>query len=1109
MRGSSLVEGFISNKVRALFCYLVMNPHPHTRETLAGLLWGDMPENEARANLRKALSNLRKLFPEWFHITRQTVTFDTQSPYTLDVAEFQRLYERLQGQLSPEERPKILQELVSLSRGEFLAGFYVAGASTFNEWAFGWRERFSEQAFQARYALAEHYMAHRLYPQAVTHLRHILSMDPWREDVHRDLMMAYARMGEQKAALKQYAVCKQVLSRELDVLPAPETVLLYERIKARGERPSGNIPRQPVPCFGREKELQIITQRLTSANCRWLTVTGLGGVGKTRLAIDAAQQLSPFFFDGVFFVSLASVHTLQAVVSTIAETLGMLFDEQGDRIEQLVGYLQQRETLLVLDNCEHLTTITPVLEHLLEHTHNLKVLLTSRQRLHSAWEHVLPLQGVQVDSPQDSADVPSPAVHLFRYHARRVRPGFSPSAEEMGTIRQICRTLGGLPLGIELAAAWVGSMTCSQILRAILETPAFLDSTLPARKSQYHGLRAILRYTWIQLTPQEQRCFARLAVFGDSFTAEAAQAIAGLSPTLLGRFVEHGLLHTTILDAPEFPPRYTLHQLWLQFATDRLAEMPAERQDGYHAHRRYYLALLQHATAPFPVPDFNNAYIAWKRALELAPYEEFEACTRTIVAFLVSHNRYDELLEILQSALQRMASQRNPDTTLQARWLRLMGEAYFRLGQLPKSLEYHHQALTVLGMDMPASLPRQALELGREILRQVWHRLRMPRPDAQRKHRYLEGARSYERLGQILFFESVPAVTLLYTSLRGMNLAEKAPPSDVLSRLYGNMILGSGLVPLHTMARFYRRLALEVAQRLDSPSALSWVLEISSIYTCGIGDWAQAEQEAWQAIALANQESDTRRRNECLVMPAHAAHARGDFRRSAELWQQIYLTALQSGDIQAQRWGLSGQAENFLPLGRFEESAAYLQATLELPLKVADIGTDITCYGLLALTRYQQEKFSEARRVADIGLRLVAESSPTAFSSVNGYTCLALVYLLLWKNAPQDAALADAARQSTSALWAFSRIFTLGRPAALLAAGLLAWLSGKQTKAMQLWRRGIASARALQMPYLEASLYNHMAHHLPEGHPEKDTAMAKSQQIFARLQVPAVIRETA
>ncbi len=1109
--GGTLVETFSTNKIRGLFIYLATTRQAYTRDNLSGLLWGEMPNKEARVNLRKALSILNKLFPEALVIDRNQVRFNPEYPCTLDINEFNEHIERAQE--DDPHRKEHLQQAVDLYQGEFLAGFYLPDTPVFSQWVFGLREHLGQKALQSMAALAQVYSDERAFPPAVELFQRMLGIDPWCENTHRNLMLAYARMGNYNAALAQYHTCRKILSKELDVLPSIETHKLYERIKSRRDSSGGNLPRQATPFVGREEEIETVVSLLSSAACRLLTITGIGGAGKTRLAIEAAKQLQQFFLDGVFFVSTASVHEEQALISVIGSATGSPFGKQNSLLKQLVQQLEQREVLLVIDNFEHLTANAPILEHILESCPGVKFLVTSREPLLSAWEQVFLLGGLPVDGQPSGKKVDSASVQLFVQTARRIRHDFELSAEDAPVVREICRHLDGIPLGIELAAPWVVSLTCRQILENIRKTTTFLErpEKADAANQSAESLQSVLEYTWQQLPSGTQRCFTRMSVFNDSFSLEAARAVAGASEHVLTHLLSRGLLSRV---TREDSAHYAMHSLWQQFTARKLAALPEEAGEAEHAHFRYYfdllkttvrpLSLTQAGQAAFPdEPAFNNMRKGWEYAIRDADYAAFEAYTRALARLLEARNRYEELRTMLKRALER--AKPHHSKRLQAHWLRLIGESLFRSGKLSESLDYHRQALRTLGLPMPATLFSRSLALAGEVIRQIFHRMVKPRmtphntPEAGT---LLEGARTLERLGQILFFKNEATVTLLYTSVRGMNLAEKVAPSATLSRLYGNMILGSGMATAHRLARYYRKLALDVAQHIEDPAALSWVLELSSLYHCGIRQWDDAAKEARQAIRLAQSLGDSRRVDECQVMLAHIDCQQGRFRQSAERWLDIYLSAYKRGDVQAQRWGLSGQAENFLPLGRTDEAISYTKTALEMPLEVTDTGTDVSCYGLLARAYMMQGKTEEALRAANAGLDLISSTSITAFSSLEGYISLAFVFLRLWEADPENALFARSAKKAEAILWKFSRIFTIAEPQALLHRGMLAWMRSQPEKARHFWQSGLVLASKAKMPYQEALICAELVHRLPAEDPLSASSRGRIGEICSVLNIP-------
>jgi DNA-binding SARP family transcriptional activator len=226
--GTPPLPGFTYSKGKALLAYLAVTGQPCGRETLAALLWSELPDSEARTNLRVVLSNLRQFSEPYLLITRETVGLNPQCRPWIDVVAFQQALPPSRGASDLDQ----LQAAVTLYRGDLLAGFTVPGASLFDEWVAGQRERLRQLAMFALHALATKYVARRTYLAGIGTLNQLLTLDPWREEAHRQLMELYAHSGQRSAALAQYAICRQILADELGIGPADETQALYHAILA-------------------------------------------------------------------------------------------------------------------------------------------------------------------------------------------------------------------------------------------------------------------------------------------------------------------------------------------------------------------------------------------------------------------------------------------------------------------------------------------------------------------------------------------------------------------------------------------------------------------------------------------------------------------------------------------------------------------------------------------------------------------------------------------------------------------------------------------------------------------------------------------------------------
>ena len=390
--GGEPVNTFRSAKTRALLVYLALESNrPHTRDALAGLLWPDQSNQTARDNLRQTLAILRKAIGDAenaqspsLDITRNTIQFNLGSDHFVDAVAFTTLINACAAHRHrhSETCPSCAEnrrQAVALYRGDFIDQFYLSDSDAFEEWAVLKRGRLRELALDALCQLAEFHTAHGDHQQSLTYAQRQLELDPWCEEAHQQAMRALALAGRYSAALSQYETCRRGLADEIGVEPTEETKALYQAIRehALGTRennaqspllfraPPCNLPAPVTPLFGRTSELAEFARLLSDPGCHLISITGPGGVGKTRLAMAAAAQQRIDFKDGVFFVSLASLDSAQLIAPTILADLEVPSTGSPNPEQQLINYLREREVLLVLDNMEHLLDGTQLVAELL------------------------------------------------------------------------------------------------------------------------------------------------------------------------------------------------------------------------------------------------------------------------------------------------------------------------------------------------------------------------------------------------------------------------------------------------------------------------------------------------------------------------------------------------------------------------------------------------------------------------------------------------------------------------------------------------------------------------------------------------------------------------
>jgi non-specific serine/threonine protein kinase len=382
---------------------------------------------------------------------------------------------------------------------------------------------------------------------------------------------------------------------------------------------SGNLPVPPNQLIGRNREVDDLVALLRDDDARLITVTGPGGVGKTRLALEAARKLVGAVADGTWLVELGPVRDPELVPGAVADVLGVREAGRRPLLETLTEALRGRELLLVLDNCEHLLASAPAVAVLLAACPSFRVLATSRERLHLTGERAFPLGPLPlppVAGPADDADGPasSPAVTLFVERARAARPDFALAGESVAAVVEVCRRLDGLPLAIELAAAWAGLLPPSALLRRLQERRLPLAGgarDLPERQQTLWGT---IGWSHALLGPSEQTLFRRLAAFPGDFSLEAAEAVCdrGTGGELLAGLRE--LTGKSLLQArpaTDGEPRFGMLETIRDFARERL-EVSDDAPAARARHAAFYLDLAERGRAHLVGPD----RLAWLERLE-------------------------------------------------------------------------------------------------------------------------------------------------------------------------------------------------------------------------------------------------------------------------------------------------------------------------------------------------------------------------------------------------------------------------------------------------------------------------------------------------------------
>ena len=575
-----------SRPARTLLAYLLLTRGTqHPRERLAGLLWPDSTESNARKNLRQALWHLRKAIGDT-HLLVDTISiaFNSTPNFWLDIA------------LLEDTADQDLETEASVYEGELLPGFY-------EDWILLERDRLNAAFERKMDCLLTQLLEAQRWTEVLDWAERWIAQGHVPEAAYRALMVSFAATGELSKVDEAYQRCLEALQQEVGVDPSRETADLHKNLLAGekilrdpyAEKPGRevsaapqrvNLPSQPTPFIGRKEELAEIEQLL--ADTRLLTLTGPGGIGKTRLAVKVASEVLDRFNNGVHFVSLSTIRSTDHIVQIIADALQFPLSSQEMPEDQLHSYLRNRQLLLVMDNFEHLLDGANIVGKILQAAPGLKILATSRERLELRGEITVNIGGLGFPDLGTSGDgLDYDAIELFVGSARRARPGFKPSTKDLEYATRICQMVQGMPLAIELAAAWLDTFSFEEIIEELQRSLDILSTEMRDVPDRHRNIRAVFDHSWSVINDSEREVFMRLSVFRGGFKRDAAQHVADASLKQLARLVRKSFLRHDPKTA-----RFEIHELMRQYAEERLEENPQASLSAHDAHASYFASFM-------------------------------------------------------------------------------------------------------------------------------------------------------------------------------------------------------------------------------------------------------------------------------------------------------------------------------------------------------------------------------------------------------------------------------------------------------------------------------------------------------------------------------------
>ena len=619
-------EDFRLRRACSLVKLLALAPgHRITRDQVLEWLW---PEGDPRASannlhqtLRSARQVLEALQPPWrIRFEDEVLTLYSNPPFQVDVEAF----EAAAALARQSKDPAFYNAALSLYTGELLP------EDRYEDWAIQRRKSLQQTYLDLLLELARLYEARGEHSPAVVAYQQLTSVDPLQEEAQTGLMRVYALSGQRSQALRQYQILQDTLFKELGAEPDPAVKMLYQQILAgKYSAPDSltqvstlptptqevvlhNLPAQLTSFIGRQQDIIQVKELVTEH--RLVTLTGSGGVGKTRLASKVAEEILESFPNGVWLVELASISNPEQVPQACAQVLGIFEKPDLPPLTRLIQYLEKKQLLLLLDNCEHMISACAFLaDALLKACPRLHILATSRETLSLPGEALFRVPTLNFPDPHSWPPLEKlgqyEAVHLFVDRAAQVSPGMALNEKNAGAVVRICQRLDGIPLAIELAAARARMMSVEQISDRLEDVFHLLTDGNPAALPRQQTLRASIDWSYQLLSSQEKQLLQNLSVFAGGWTLEAAEAMWTDSPDWSDTVESNRLIPPLIIDwlaqlvdkslvvmqiTPN-QPRYHLLDTIQQYALEKLRETGGEaaRRDQ---HLDYFTFLAKQAS---------------------------------------------------------------------------------------------------------------------------------------------------------------------------------------------------------------------------------------------------------------------------------------------------------------------------------------------------------------------------------------------------------------------------------------------------------------------------------------------------------------------------------
>ncbi len=681
--------------------------------------------------------------------------------------------------------------------------------------------------------------------------------------------------------------------------------------------PQNFLP-QSSPFFGREEEMGEIEKLLLHSSTRLITLLGPGGFGKTRLALQAAADLIEEFEDGIYLIALAPLLSDQLMVGSIASAIKFFFYGAEDPKTQLLNHLKEKHILLVMDNFEHIIEGSEFVEQMLKASPRLKIIITSRESLGIEGEKVLEVKGLRYPAEGMTEGMEaSPAVQLFLKSAHRIQPHFSLEPENREFLLQICRLLEGMPLGIELSATWVPTLSLPQIAEKIESSRDFLATSMPHLPPRHRSLRAVFEYSWILLSEPQKKVLRGISVFRGSFTEQAARKVAGATESLLLYLTKKSLLRV------QSNGRFEIHELLKYYAKEKLFDDPAEKERAFNAHCFYYAKWLEKKEGDLYgsrqkkaiedlTEEIGNIREGWKRVLEQLKEPEMGNYLECLFSLFETKGWFLEARDTFQKAVEGLSHKYDgaSSSPKSARILLARVKAFWAFFE--NLLGRPHAAQKLFEESLRLYQSASALKKAGFAFSGLGIVYETQGHDEKAKACYGKGYQAYHQsrnhLGIVWSLNNLGHIENRLVHLSRANafvlksLAYSTADKDIRSQAYSYNLLGD---ILHDQGRFeeariHYQKGLSAYLGISDRKGIAWSFNNLGQEAVMLGDYAGARQMFHEGMAISRDLGDSRAVAWSKSLLGQVDWATGDYPKAFKLYEEALALYQNLGDVRGE-----------------------------------------------------------------------------------------------------------------------------------------------------------------------------------------------------------------